>query len=76
MCLQANLGMSVMSMMRDFTKMSLLWKNSTKDSGVKECLLTTAGNLKDKLSCIQDKRKCKMIQLNCVLGRELLPILI
>jgi hypothetical protein len=76
MCLQANLDMSVMSMMRDFTKMSLLWKNATKDGGVKEYLLTTAGNLQDKLSCIQDERKCKMIHLNCVLGRELLPILI
>jgi len=65
-----------MSMLRYFTEMSLMWKNSTKDSGVKECLLTIAGNLKDKLSCIQDKRKCKMIQLTCVLGMELLPILI
>lgn len=76
MCLPAYLDVSVMSMMRDFTKMSLLLKNATKDSGVKECLLTTAGNLQDKLSCIQDERKCKMIKLNCVLGRELLPILI
>ena len=43
---QANLEMSVTSMMRDETKISPPWKH-TKANGVQQCLSTIAGNLKD-----------------------------
>ena len=72
---QTTLEMSVTSIVRDFTKTSPLQKNATKANGVQHCLLTTAGNVKEKLQLHTREKQCKTIQLNCVFSRKFLFIL-